>query len=338
MLRRVIVVGLLIFGLGIIVSAFYWLGSGAYRTYGQARDWSNRIYEPLNEIQVVSDELAELSKQEQKAMVGQGKLHKQVQEQQSAVGTDAKRIDNREPFTILLMGVDERKGDKGRADTLIFAAVNPQKQSTLVFSIPRDTRSHIAGRKDPDKINHAYAYGGVQGTVNTVEQLLDVEVNYYFKVNMEGFREIVDVLGGIQIDNHQAFDYEGFRFAKGEIELDGEETLAYVRMRYEDPRGDLGRGDRQRAVLTAMKERLFSMNSIGLLTQLFDKLSHYMKTNISFHDWKSLVKDYRDAADTVQVEQIAGHGTLLSNIYYYLVTDEEISRVRAVINQQLEAE
>lgn len=336
MLRRVIVVSLLIFGLGITVMAFYWLGSGAYRTYGQARDWSNRIYEPLNEIQVVSGEQAELSRQAPKAMVGQAKLHEQ--EQQAAVGTETKWIDNREPFTILLMGVDERKGDKGRADTLIFAAVNPQKQSTLVFSIPRDTRSHIAGRKEPDKINHAYAYGGVQGTVNTVEQLLDVEVNYYFKVNMEGFREIVDILGGIQIDNHQAFDYEGFRFAKGEIELSGEETLAYVRMRYEDPRGDLGRGDRQRAVLYAMKERLFSMNSIGLLTQLFDKLSYYMKTNISFHDWKSLVKDYRDAADMVQVEQIAGHGTLLSNIYYYLVTEAEISRVKEVINQQLEVD
>ncbi len=311
--QRIRVYSLLLIVLAGSIYLFMWLNKGIHRTYGQAREWSEHIYEPLtkqSELTVAAGASDELAAQEW-------------------------LLDDRKPFTMLLMGVDARNGDKGRADTLIFAAVNPIKRSTLVFSIPRDTRVVIAGRDGADKINHAYAYGGVSGTVATVEQLLDVPVHYYFKVDMEGFVEIVDALGGVRVDNHQSFRYEGHRFDEGELALSGEETLAYVRMRYEDPRGDLGRGDRQRAVLAALKDQMFRVNNLLKLTEWFEVISRHMKTNITWEDWKSLLLDYRDAADQVQVEALAGRGAYLSDIYYYILTDDEISRIKSRVSEQL---
>src|SRR4051794_3487651 len=103
---------------------------------------------------------------------------------------------NQDPFSILLLGVDERKNDKGRSDTMIVMTVNPTKQSINMLSLPRDTRTEIVGHGTMDKINHAYAYGGIPMAINTVEAFLDIPIDYYAKMNMEGFQDIVDAVGG----------------------------------------------------------------------------------------------------------------------------------------------
>lgn len=90
---------------------------------------------------------------------------------------------------------------------MIFLTVNPAKQSMLMFNIPRDTRTEIIGRGTVDKINHAYAFGGVNMSVKTVEHFLDYPVNYYVRVNMEGFARLIDSLGGVDVDNPFAFSY-----------------------------------------------------------------------------------------------------------------------------------
>ncbi|MFP3489657.1 LCP family protein, partial [Staphylococcus sp. SIMBA_130] len=90
-------------------------------------------------------------------------------------------------ISILLMGVDERENDQGRSDTMIMITVNPNDNSMMMFNIPRDTRTEIIGRGTVEKMNHAYAYGGVEMAMDTVENFLDVPIDYYFKVNMEAF-------------------------------------------------------------------------------------------------------------------------------------------------------
>src|SRR5690606_4075310 len=169
--------------------------------------------------------------------------------------TEAIDINEADPISILLMGVDERSGDAGRTDTLIVVSVNPNTNSMQMLSIPRDTYVELVGRGTQDKINHAYAFGGVDMTIDTVENFLDVPIDYYVKVNMEGLEQIVDALGGIQVESTFAFSYEGSTFEEGTLTLTGEEALRYARMRKGDPKGDFGRQDRQKQVIAGIIDK-----------------------------------------------------------------------------------
>ena len=155
----------------------------------------------------------------------------------------------KEPFSALILGVDEREGDNGRSDTMIVLTVNPTLQTTKMLSIPRDTYTEIIGKGYKDKINHAYAFGGVEMSMKTVENLLEIPIDYVAQVNMESFVDIIEIVGGITVDNSLDFYYEGEHFQIGELTLDGENALKYVRMRYDDPAGDFGRQNRQKQVI-----------------------------------------------------------------------------------------
>lgn len=313
--------------IAIAVSLFMFLfvlGAAAllWHTWGKMQEWSARIYVPLDKTV--------LHEQTEPAFI-------RTAVQGAAEPLEEPRIDSRRPFALLLIGVDERRGDRGRADALIVAVVNPQKPSTIMISIPRDTRTKLAGdtKQHEDKINHAYAFDGVPGTVATVEALLGIPIDYYIQVNMQGFQQVIDVLGGVQIHNDMAFEYEGYAFEEGRLDLTGEEALAYVRMRYDDPKGDIGRSNRQKAVVEAALQHAIGQGSIRLITDIFEQLTHHVTTNITFEDWRTLVLHYRDAAQQIQMEQISGHGTMLSGIYYYLVSDEERARLTALLHEQL---
>ena len=322
MFRRVGVVLLLL----IVVLVLFAVTELA-RTYGKARDFSDKIYVPLAREQLIHTAVPA-------AVEHTGAI---VETASGGVPQLAAEIDDRKPFTLLLIGVDRRKGDVGRADALLVATVNPLTRTTVVASIPRDLRTTISadGREWQDKINHAYAYDGVEGTITAVENLLGIVVDYYVKADMEGFTEAVDVLGGVQVNNELSFAYEGHQFAKGELALSGEQALAYVRMRYEDPKGDIGRGDRQRAVLRSMVDQMLKIDGTRKLTDIFEQLSDDVATNVTFEQWKTLVLHYREAADHISVERIVGSGAMISGIYYYFAPEEELSRVSYSLNSNL---
>lgn len=245
-------------------------------------------------------------------------------------------IEKGDPFCILILGVDERKGDQGRSDTMMVMAVNPRKESALLFNIPRDTRTEIAGRGIQDKINHAYAYGGVKMSLETTENFLDVPIDYYAKVNMQGFAKIVDALGGVEVDNPFAFRYGGHTFEEGPIHLDGDTALKYARMRYGDPRGDIGRNERQRQVLKAMIQKAASPAILANLGDVLESLGSSVTTNITFDEMKKLGNDYRNAIRRVDTLEIKGHGEKINGIYYLIVSDQEKNRIRSLVKEQLE--
>jgi LCP family protein required for cell wall assembly len=111
--------------------------------------------------------------------------------------------------------------------------VNPEDQSVKMLSLPRDTRTEIVGRGTQDKINDAHAFGGMDMTIATVEQFLDIPIDHYVSINMdmEGFKGLVGAMGGVTVNNDFAFPQSGHSFAQGELFLNGEEALAYARMR-----------------------------------------------------------------------------------------------------------
>ncbi|KRE47886.1 LCP family glycopolymer transferase [Paenibacillus sp. Soil522] len=243
---------------------------------------------------------------------------------------------NLDPFTVLVLGVDERKNDRGRSDTMIVLTVNPVKQSILIFNIPRDTRTEIIGHGTIDKINHAYAFGGVEMSIQTVENFLDYPIDYYAKVNMEGFARLIDLIGGVEVDNPFSFDYEGHKFDQGHLSLNGTLALKYSRMRYDDPRGDFGRNTRQRDILQEVMNRAMSFSNVTQLQSILGELKDSVKTNITFDEMKQFVTDYRPQIHKIDMVEVQGKGQIINRIWYYNVENDERTRIHNKIKEHLQ--
>jgi LCP family protein required for cell wall assembly len=173
--------------------------------------------------------------------------------------TPSELLEAGEPVSILLLGVDTGdlgRTEQGRSDSMVVVTINPHTQKTTLLSIPRDTYTEIVGYGTSDKINHAYAFGGTAMSINTVQQMLDIPIDFYVMVNMAGIQEIVDAVGGITVESPLTFNQNGYDFVQGTNQLDGEAALAFARMRYEDPAGDTGRQGRQRLVIEAVIRKL----------------------------------------------------------------------------------
>ncbi|WP_042354044.1 LytR family transcriptional regulator [Bacillus rubiinfantis] len=262
-------------------------------------------------------------------------MHKPL-DRKSDKRTEEVSLQNQEPFSVLLLGVDQRKGDKGRSDTMIVLAVNPELKSVKMLSIPRDTRTEIVGKGTMDKINHAYAFGNEEMSMNTVEHFLDIPIDYYIKVNMEGFKEIVDAVGGITVNNDLDFSQGGYHFPKGQVTLDGKKALEYTRMRKEDPQGDFGRQHRQREIIQGVLREGASLSSLTNYRSIFSALGNNVRTNLSFDQMMDIQKNYRTAAGSVDQMTIKGSGTKINGIYYYIVSDSEKQRLHDELATQLE--
>ncbi|MDQ0218190.1 LytR family transcriptional regulator [Peribacillus cavernae] len=263
-------------------------------------------------------------------------MHTPIDREKSDKRTEKIALSKKEPFSILMLGVDERKGDKGRSDTMIVLAVNPEKNSVKMLSIPRDTRTEIVGNDTEDKINHAYAFGGIEMSMDTVENFLDIPLDYYMQINMEGFKDIVDAVGGVTVNNDLDFTYEGDHFPKGDITLSGEKALKYSRMRYEDPRGDFGRQLRQRQIIQQVINEGASVSTLTNYGGIFDALSKNVKTNITFNEMVDIQQNYKSAANTVDQMTIKENGTKINGIYYGVVNEDEKQRVQNEMKTQLE--
>jgi polyisoprenyl-teichoic acid--peptidoglycan teichoic acid transferase len=241
------------------------------------------------------------------------------------------KIEKKDPLNILLMGVDERTYDKGRSDTLIVLSINPNTNSMQMVSIPRDTRTEIIGKGFDDKINHSYAFGGADMTIATVENFADIELDYYVKMNMEGLTELVDAVGGVTVTNDLDWHSGGFHYKKGELELNGEHALGYVRMRYEDSQGDLGRNGRQRQIIEAIIKKGATVGSITKINDVLDVLGDNMETNMTFDNMKDLFKNYRSAINNSSTYQVTGSGKYIDKIYYLIVPEEERLKIHEMI-------
>jgi polyisoprenyl-teichoic acid--peptidoglycan teichoic acid transferase len=264
-------------------------------------------------------------------------MHTPIDREKSSKRTDEVKFTNKDPFSVLLLGVDERENDKGRSDTMIVLTVNPDKKSVKMLSIPRDTLTDIIGHGTRDKINHAYAFGGAEMAMDTVEEMLDIPIDYYVQINMEGFEDIVNAVGGITVNNDLNFQSGGYSFPKGSIDLNGKKALAYTRMRKEDPRGDFGRQLRQRQIIQGIIREGASVSSLWKFDDIFDALGSNVRTNMKFEEMVDIQKHYKDAAkDIEQIKIESGSGTRIDNIYYYVIPDEELKTIQDTLIEHLE--
>ncbi|WP_153461652.1 LCP family protein [Sediminibacillus terrae] len=243
-----------------------------------------------------------------------------------------KKVKDQEPLNVLLLGVDERENDVGRSDAMMVLSLDPKNDSMELVSIPRDTRTEIVGKGTQDKINHAYAFGGVDMSVNTVENFLGIELDYYVRLNMEGLTELVGAVGGITVDNEIEFTRKEHHYPLGEIQLSEEETLDYVRMRKQDPNGDFGRNERQRKVIQGIIDKGASVGSVNKIDDIVQVLGNNMASNMDFEDMQNLLLNYRDTRKNVSTYQMQGTGKKIDGIYYYVIDDAEVAKVKKMIS------
>lgn len=263
-------------------------------------------------------------------------IHEPIKREVSDKREESISFKKSEPFSILVLGVDEREEDKGRSDTMIVMTVNPQTKSTKMVSIPRDTYTEIIGKNIQDKINHAYAFGGIEMSLETVEHFFDIPIDYVVQVNMESFKEIVDAVGGIKVNNQLDFELDNYMFPKGDITLTGDEALAYVRMRYGDPRGDFGRQDRQKQVIQSVIKKGASFNSLLNFKSIFNAIGNNVRTNMTFDEMVDVQKNYRDAAKEVDQLYInEGTGKMMNHIWYYIMDEVELKHIQDELKEHL---
>ncbi|MFB4162880.1 LCP family protein [Alteribacillus sp. JSM 102045] len=231
--------------------------------------------------------------------------------------------------SFLIVGVGDRPGEPGLADVIMSVSVNPEDKSMLLFNIPRDTQVPIPGRDEPEKINHAYSYGGTKLVKETAEQQLQHSFDFVVEANMQGFQDIVDALGGVEVDNKFAFSQNNVgntkthHYDQGLIELNGERALDYVRMRKKDPRGDLGRNERQQQVLKALLQKARSMENLWHGREMLNILGENIKTNLTMDDITTLFTSYRSALQYSRSFELAGENEMQDGISYYLVPEQE---------------
>lgn len=242
-----------------------------------------------------------------------------------------------DPVSILLLGVDERKNDQGRTDTMMVMTINPRQQTIKMMNIPRDTYTEIPGRSGYDKINHAYAFGGEELAIISVEEFLDIPIDYYAKVNMEGFIQIIDVLDGVDVQVPFDFEYLDQTFKKGPMHLNGDAAIRYTQMRKEDPQGDLGRNARQQQVIKAILKKGTSPSSWSKWDDLLDEIGENLTTDISPTDIIRLQGIYRELGNKkMETLTIKGENQRIDGIYYYVVSEEEKAQIQQEIQEHLE--
>ncbi|MBX0313424.1 LCP family protein [Planococcus glaciei] len=259
-------------------------------------------------------------------------IHQPIAREASPMREEKVVLEEKNPISVLLLGVDEREDDRGRSDTMIVLTINPTDNSTKMVSIPRDTYTEIVGLDKLDKINHAYAFGGIDMSLDTTEKLLDIPIDYVVQLNMEGFKDVIDALDGITVENAFAFD----DFKKGELTLTGDQALDFVQMRKQDPNGDFGRQDRQKQIIQSIMSEAVSATTLFNYPKIFDALGSNVKTNMEFSEMIDIQKNYRSAS--TDVEQLVfekGYGETIGGIWYYMMDQEELSVVKAELKGHL---
>ncbi|XJS09752.1 LCP family protein [Aerococcaceae bacterium WGS1372] len=223
-------------------------------------------------------------------------------------------VQEKESFSILLLGVDtgsEGRIDQGRSDIMVVATVNPYTENMTLTSIPRDTLTEIIGKGTEDKINHAYAFGGVSMAANTVQNLLDIPIDYTISANMQGFSDIIDTLGGITITSVDTFTQGDYNFVEGQsYTMDGDMALAYTRNRY-DTGGDYSRQERARQLVGAIVEQATQLDSIANIPGILSSLNGNVQTDLSLNDIRKIAMDYRHAIQNIEMIQLDGSGEMI---------------------------
>lgn len=241
-------------------------------------------------------------------------------------------------MNILLLGLDagtigaDEKHNHYRSDTMMVVSIDPAEKAVSVLSIPRDTRVMIPG-VGYQKINAAMAYGGPELAVQTVKELLNVPIHHYVAINYEGFRKLVDAIGGVEINIEKRMKYVDkagglyIDLEPGLQVLDGEKAEQFVRFR-KYPEGDLGRIKAQQQFLEAAAKSFFKPSNLLRLPQIVKAVQETVKTDMDTSDMLKLANLARQMGqDNLKMYVLPGEGRYINGISYFIPYQSEMQQV-----------
>ena len=234
---------------------------------------------------------------------------------------------------ILLLGIDEGDNEfpdaPKRTDTMMLASIDPDKKEIALLSIPRDTRVTIPGRKGMDKINAAYAYGGVSLAKQTVANLLQVPIHYSVTIDWKAFIQVIDILGGVDLyvenDMEYADPYANLEISlkKGYQHLDGQQAGQYVRFR-NDEMGDIGRVQRQQRFMKAMMDESMQVGTILKLPSLMSTLDRYVNTDMSVLTMVKTANSIKSfGAESLHGNMLPGEPAMIGGVSYWVINEKD---------------
>ena len=249
-------------------------------------------------------------------------------------------------FNVYISGIDTSGSisNVSRSDANIMATVNTKTHEVLLTSIPRDYYVTLHSKRAKDKLTHSGIYG-INETVTTVEDLLDIDINYYVRVNFTTVIKLVDTLGGVNVYSDYDFNAQGYHFNKGYNYLNGEQALAFSRERYSFAAGDNQRVKNQQAVIEAIIKKV--MNSTTILTKytsILESLEGSFQTNIEQSEISNLVKSQLEnmSSWTIKNNALTGTGSYgptysmgSTQLYIMLPDESSVSSAKEKIDDVL---
>ncbi len=230
---------------------------------------------------------------------------------------------------LLLIANDQETLGSGRADVLLVLTLDPRARLLTLLSIPRDTRITLPGRGQV-KINAAYAVGGATAQTQAVERFLGIPMDKYVEISLGGFREAIDLVGGVDVNPKFGFQLDGSVFRPGKVHIGGEQALAYARMRKSDPLGDLGRNTRQQEVVRQLMAAL-GQRSTADLQSLLSQLAAHLRTNFSPSEVVRLRAVHAYLLERQRTAHVQGVNRKINGIWFYLVSDAERRRLHLLL-------
>lgn len=227
----------------------------------------------------------------------------------------AKQVDSK-VFNIYISGIDTYGSIStvSRSDVNIIMTVNMNTHKILLTTTPRDAYVKIpdGGADQYDKLTHAGIYG-VETSEKTLENLYGIKIDYYARINFTSFLKLIDQLGGVTVHNNQAFTslHGKFDFPVGDIQMNSEQALGFVRERYSLDGGDNDRGKNQEKVISAIVNKLASLKSVSNFTSIVNNLQDSVQTNMSLDTINALANTQLDSGSkfTVTSQAVTGTGS-----------------------------
>ena len=264
-------------------------------------------------------------------------LKKDPIQQVDRMNLDTDLIKARDKTTILIMGVDIRKDDTGRSDTMMVATIDPKLDSASLLSVPRDTRVRIYGY-GYDKINAAFAYGGEPLAERTIENFLGIDIDHYVVIDTSSFVKIIDAIGGIDIDVEKRMKYEDpwddngglhINLFPGLQHMDGKTAVTYVR--YRDSEGDIGRIKRQQKFMAACMEKVMSPTFIPRIPAVLREVLDAVDTDMTTRQLLELAGALKSAQENgLETDMVPGYPLYIEDISYWIPDVAELQYAMAM--------
>jgi len=230
-------------------------------------------------------------------------------------------------INVLITGHDKDHYGISRTDTIILVSIDVDTRQAGILFIPRDTRLNIPGR-GINRINAAYAFGGLDLTIETLENFLDIKINYYADLDFNGFIKIINAMGGVEINVENDLNYVDragdlyIDISAGEQRLDGADALNYVRYR-ESSRGDIGRVERQKKFVNAIINQALNPSTIARLPSIYQEINNSVDTNIPLIDISSFLFLAKDVdLNNLETAMVPGNPEYINGASYW-VPDQE---------------